>query len=53
MQKAKKVGLIESMVLQEKAKKIVNDLNRDDRKNYRNYGRRHVLKGNILICITK
>ena len=35
MQKAKKVGLIESMVLQEKAKKIVNDLNRDDRKNYR------------------
>ena len=35
MQKAKKVGLIESMVLQEKAKKNVNDLNRDDRKNYR------------------
>ena len=34
MQKAKKGGLSESMVLQEKTKQIVNDLNRDDRKNY-------------------
>ena len=33
IQKAKKAGLIESMVLQEKTKQIVNDLNRD----YRNY----------------
>ena len=33
IQKAKKAGLIESMVLQEKRKQIVNDLNRD----YRNY----------------
>ena len=35
IQKAKKAGLIESMVLQEKAKQIVNDLNRDYCKNYR------------------
>ena len=34
MQKAKKGGLIESMVLQEKTKQIVNDWNRDDRKNF-------------------
>ena len=35
IQKAKKAGLIESMVLQEKTKQTVNDLNRDYRKNYR------------------
>ena len=35
IQKAKKAGLIESMVLQEKTKQIVTDLNRDYRKNYR------------------
>ena len=35
IQKAKKAGLIESMVLQEKTKQTVNDLNRDYCKNYR------------------
>ena len=35
IQKAKKAGLIESMVLQEKTKQIVTDLNRGYRKNYR------------------
>ena len=35
IQKAKKASLIESMVLQENTKQIVNDLNRDYRKNYR------------------
>ena len=34
IQKAKKASLIESMVLQEKTKLIVNDLNRDYHKNY-------------------
>ena len=35
IQKAKKASLIESMVLQKNTKQIVNDLNRDYRKNYR------------------
>ena len=34
IQKAKKAGLIESMVLQEKTKQTVNNLSRDCRKNY-------------------
>ena len=34
IQNAKKAGLTESMVLQEKTKQIVNDFNRDYRKNY-------------------